>query len=435
MNAIGNARAGGTVDAAALETTETRTDDLDVQDAASAYLRALGRRPILGRTGEVELAQRMEAAEERLLRTLLGAPGGLGQLRRVREDLVRGETNAGELIREADTQDPSFDEEEARRRLVRAIDELERALEGGDANTIGVAIHALGLDRETVRTLTTRFEAHLDALEQDAAANHERGRAEDLRALRTEVDRSERQLRRAKSAFVEANLRLVVSLARRPEYQGRGLQVVDLIQEGNLGLMRAVDKFDWRRGYKFSTYATWWIRQSIHRAIAEQARTIRLPVHLSETMQKIRTATRRLTQELHREPTPKELAEIIGLPLEKIAAALDAVKEPVSLQTPIGEEGETSLGDLVEDLRAENPEDNFVERAIEAGAADALSALTPREEKVIRMRFGIGVRSDHTLEEIGEELEVTRERVRQIEGAALKKLRKALAGRGYETLL
>ncbi len=412
-----------------------RPEPLDVQDAAGAYLRALGRKPVLGRTGEVELAKKMEAAEEKLLRALLAAPAGVGQLVAIGEELARGETAAADLVREAEAQDPAFDEEEAKRRLLSAIAEVAQASREGDTERVLDAVRRMGLDRETVRTLSERFERHLRTLEAEARAALDDSDVERLRHVRIDVGRAQRQLKRAKSAFVEANLRLVVSLARRPEYQGRGLQLVDLIQEGNLGLMRAVDKFDWRRGYKFSTYATWWIRQSIHRAIAEQARTIRLPVHLSETMQKIRTATRRLSHDLHRDPTPEELAEAIGLPLEKIAAALEAVREPISLQTPIGEEGDASLGDLVEDLSAENPEDVFVGRSIEEGAQDALRSLTPREEKVIRMRFGIGVRSDHTLEEIGEELEVTRERVRQIEGAALKKLRKALAGRGFETLL
>ena len=244
---------------------------------------------------------------------------------------------------------------------------------------------------------------------------------EELKVTYKQIQVGERKAKRAKAEMVEANLRLVVSIAKK--YTNRGLQFLDLIQEGNIGLMKAVDKFEWRRGYKFSTYATWWIRQAITRAIADQARTIRIPVHMIETINKLIRTSRYLVQELGREPTPEEIAEKMELPLDKVRKVLKIAKEPISLETPIGEEEDSHLGDFIEDKSAVSPSEAVIGMNLAEQTRRVLATLTPREEKVLRMRFGIGEKSDHTLEEVGQDFEVTRERIRQIEAKALRKLR------------
>jgi RNA polymerase primary sigma factor len=246
-------------------------------------------------------------------------------------------------------------------------------------------------------------------------------KASELSTALIAIEEGECKARIAKSELIEANLRLVVSIAKK--YTNRGLQFLDLIQEGNIGLMKAVDKFEYQRGYKFSTYATWWIRQAITRAIADQARTIRIPVHMIETINKLIRTSRQLVQENGREPSPEEIAERMLLPLDKVRKVLKIAKEPISLETPIGEEEDSHLGDFIEDKGVISPIDAVIKANLSEQTARVLSTLTPREEKVLRMRFGIGEKSDHTLEEVGQDFEVTRERIRQIEAKALRKLR------------
>jgi RNA polymerase primary sigma factor len=500
------------------QTKAVSSDDFGtVTDPVKMYLREMGLVTLLSREGEVEIAKKIEAGEQAVLRSLIDTTTGvecildLGEhiesgnlrLKHVLRDVDEGDTYVDEvlqierflstirLIEKIDKENKAYREKlfssklglseqrSIRSRITRrnnkifdllknwrlegkVIDKIENIIRGRiewfdsmnkmismHADTVNVSVAEFCVNLKTKKKflkwinrscdltmdegtlLYTQLKKIHEEIKEKEYAIKANGRT--LKKIISGVDEGRLIAKAAKIELTRANLRLVVSIAKK--YTNRGLQFLDLIQEGNIGLMKAVDKFEYRRGYKFSTYATWWIRQAITRAIADQARTIRIPVHMIETINKLIRTSRYLVQELGREPKPEEVANKMEIPIDKVRKVLKIAREPISLETPIGEEEDSHLGDFIEDKKFMLPSDATVSLNLAEQTRKVLATLTPREEKVLRMRFGIGEKADHTLEEVGQDFAVTRERIRQIEAKALRKLRHPTRSRKLKSFI
>ncbi len=424
------------------------------------YLREMGNMALLTRDGEKEIAIRMEKAKEAIGKVLLSFPGTIKELLNALGALKSSKATVKDITFEVDEEEDVETELEYQRERVIALLERLKSVYVKYKNTrkrqikkkywdeIKKIITEINLGRRITERIILRMKKYVERIQKlekelkNIEKKKMKGRPRHIALIKkriekigqeinispqklkqclSQIKKAEQKCTKAKNELVKANLRLVVSISKR--YINRGLSLLDLVQEGNIGLMKAVDRFEYKRGYKFSTYATWWIRQAITRAIADQSRTIRIPVHMIETINKIVRVSRELVQELGREPFPDEIAEKIGFSVDKVRKILRITKEPISLETPISDDEDTHLADFIEDKNTATPQDSAILGDLIENLNKVLNTLTPREEKIVRMRFGIGEKHDHTLEEVGKVFDVTRERIRQIETKALKKLR------------